>query len=1151
MNKFLILYLLAILLILPILLSSHVGAQGACPIMPFADCSPHSGSCDDFASCNMANKNQLWHFSGGYWYQVCDGSTDPCAPDTCHWECCGGTWDITDCNDYSSCGGTYPNDGSGESSSKYYDYKCCDDWVVSCCQQPGVCADSDSSDGVPNIDGSVRTCGAECDQDSDCASGVCLSDCTCGTECNPADPCCDNNGVFRPSTYVCDDHYATDYRCSGTACGADAQVRYKTRKCTGTDADCIGTISSWSSWQTLDDCSYTEKCVDGTPSYCQDDASCIYIPDGAVRVFVTSTKYTGNLGGLSGADAKCQARADAAGLGGNWVAWLSNETINAKDRIADTTIGYYTLDGTKIANDKADLTDGNIIYYLNILEDVTDSFGTTAVWTGTKSSGLWNGNSCNNWASSSSSDSGGAGSVGEKNYGWTEEWSSRSCDSISRLYCFEILPEICTDGIDNDLDGLFDCEDPDCDPACNSPPNAPTNPSPYNGETGLYKSPTLSVYASDPDGDDMTISFYNSADDSLICTDTDVPSGGTASCQWFDLDRGTTYNWYTIANDGIASSPKSDTWSFTVNYIPNKPTLISPAPSGITGVSLNPKLSVYASDPDGDDIYVVCFYNYLDGSQIGCNFNVLSDTITNVTWSGLSAGTTYSWYSVAGESFGSYNTSDTWSFTTCKIQGQSCSPNECCSGLSCCSGTCVNTSTDPNNCGSCGNSCGVGYNCVDGTCVNTNNPPTISSVTDSPDPVVTGNSITFSVTWSDSDDNGQKLLICKTNSLSGTSCSGGQWCSATISGGSGTDSCSYTTSDSDVGSNDYYAFVCDSLGSCSSGTYGSFTVENTPDNNPPDKPFNPSPENNGKASSTPVLAVNVTDPDSDRMDVTFYDNSGSDICYVPHVSSGGRAFCEWEGLSLGQVYSWYAVACDPDGECTQSNSWSFTTTSGSLPDLIIDNVWSVSNTIHYRISNIGSATANSVVTYLYVDGIFVDSDSVTSISSGNSIERTFSESWVCSDSSDELSLKADGLNTISESDEDNNWKNKTVSCSSVVPGCESIDISAQEFVTAKPGEENTIELTLENTNPDIYSVNVFVDNKLDYKDWDYSFENVNCDNLDEWTNIMSGMTFKDAKNVQIPVGGSCKIKFKFTPPEEIARGTMHTVDIRISNCAPV
>ncbi|RLF24448.1 MAG: hypothetical protein DRN01_06965 [Thermoplasmata archaeon] len=107
------------------------------------------------------------------------------------------------------------------------------------------------------------------------------------------------------------------------------------------------------------------------------------------------------------------------------------------------------------------------------------------------------------------------------------------------------------------------------------------------------------------------------------------------------------------------------------------------------------------------------------------------------------------------------------------------------------------------------------------------------------------------------------------------------------------------------------------------------------------------------------------------------------------------------------------------------------------------------------------------------------------------------------------------------------------------------------MVTAKPGEENTIELTLTNTNPDIYSVNVFVDNKLDYKDWDYSFENVNCDNLDEWTNIMSGMTFKDAKNVQIPVGGSCKIKFKFTPPEEIARGTMHTVDIRISNCAPV
>lgn len=40
------------------------------------------------------------------------------------------------------------------------------------------------------------------------------------------------------------------------------------------------------------------------------------------RVFVTSTTNTADLGGLAGADATCNSLDSAAGLGGNWVAWL-------------------------------------------------------------------------------------------------------------------------------------------------------------------------------------------------------------------------------------------------------------------------------------------------------------------------------------------------------------------------------------------------------------------------------------------------------------------------------------------------------------------------------------------------------------------------------------------------------------------------------------------------------------------------------------------------------------------------------------------------------------------------------------------------------------------------------------------------------------
>ena len=53
-----------------------------------------------------------------------------------------------------------------------------------------------------------------------------------------------------------------------------------------------------------------------------------------IGVFVGDTILNGNLGGLTGADATCQAMGSAAFPGsGPWVAWLSTPTFDAKDRI--------------------------------------------------------------------------------------------------------------------------------------------------------------------------------------------------------------------------------------------------------------------------------------------------------------------------------------------------------------------------------------------------------------------------------------------------------------------------------------------------------------------------------------------------------------------------------------------------------------------------------------------------------------------------------------------------------------------------------------------------------------------------------------------------------------------------------------------------
>lgn len=96
-------------------------------------------------------------------------------------------------------------------------------------------------------------------------------------------------------------------------------------------------------------------------------------------------------------------------------------------------------------------------------------------------------------------------------------------------------------------------------------------------------------------------------------------------------------------------------------------------------------------------------------------------------------------------------------------------------------------------------------------------------------------------------------------------------------------------------------------------------------NSSPDSPTSPSPSDGATGLSTSVtLSVDVSDPENDSMDVTFYDSSDdTSIGTDTGVSSGGTASVSWSGLTENNSYSWYAVA--DDGQTTQSSTWSFTT----------------------------------------------------------------------------------------------------------------------------------------------------------------------------------------------------------------------------------
>jgi hypothetical protein len=171
------------------------------------------------------------------------------------------------------------------------------------------------------------------------------------------------------------------------------------------------------------------------------------------RVFVTSARYNANLGGLAGADAKCQARADAADLGGTYKAWLSDATGSPSTRFTKSTSAYVRVDGTTVANDWADLTDGTLVAGISITElDTQGAVGSVCdpndvgVWTNTATDGtqLFTDASCANWTGTAggSVSWGLGGNTGE---GFTYACSANGtqvCPSVApiftaALYCFQ------------------------------------------------------------------------------------------------------------------------------------------------------------------------------------------------------------------------------------------------------------------------------------------------------------------------------------------------------------------------------------------------------------------------------------------------------------------------------------------------------------------------------------------------------------------------------------------------------------------------------------------------------------------------------------------------------------------------------------------
>lgn len=156
-------------------------------------------------------------------------------------------------------------------------------------------------------------------------------------------------------------------------------------------------------------------------------------PAGSKRVFVTSTAYSGNLGGSAGADALCVASSDAVGLGGNWRAWISTGASDAFTHLDDVS-PWYRLDGAMAFPNKAALRTTPAVP-LTITEQGMMWVG--YVWTGTLTGAIHSTDDCSGFTSASTTVVGTAGVV---RAGDTSEWTtfeSHPCQMTHPIYCFE------------------------------------------------------------------------------------------------------------------------------------------------------------------------------------------------------------------------------------------------------------------------------------------------------------------------------------------------------------------------------------------------------------------------------------------------------------------------------------------------------------------------------------------------------------------------------------------------------------------------------------------------------------------------------------------------------------------------------------------
>jgi cysteine-rich repeat protein len=308
----------------------------------------------------------------------------------------------------------------------------CDDGNTDNTDACAECADAVCGDGH------VQTGVEACDDGNTDDTDACLTTCvaaSCG------------DGLVQVGVEDCDDANMDNnddcVACATAACG-DGYVHIGSEECDdanmdntdGCDDTCVGAVCADGFVQTGEECDDANvDPMDGCSPICAWE----------YRVaFATSSVHTGDLGGLAGADAICNMRAQEAALPGTYMAWLSTATDSPSTRFVQSMVPYFLPDGNKVADDWVDLTDGDLDFAVARTETGAQSVNTAATCggsmrlarTGTTEFGTPGPSTCLDYTSALVDDMALVGRSASNMAAWSN-CGELTCDLELPIYCFQ------------------------------------------------------------------------------------------------------------------------------------------------------------------------------------------------------------------------------------------------------------------------------------------------------------------------------------------------------------------------------------------------------------------------------------------------------------------------------------------------------------------------------------------------------------------------------------------------------------------------------------------------------------------------------------------------------------------------------------------